>query len=250
MMKISVDAKGCLTEWSDDVEKLTGFLRREVLGMPLLELVTFPFRGLVDDMMAMARIAAVGQSVHLPFFDKAGASVDIILGATSCEKETGHLALECTLLEEEVNEDAQCSHEVEVTSPGAVMSLDAWGCVADWNAEAEEATLFRREEVMGMWFLDLITVPFHESVDRMLRRARSGEAVEPVELVFYTKAAAELNVVLTARSVEDKVVVEGKFGERACDDAAPEPSVSVKKGMPSIWDCDTCDSLMEARYCL
>eukprot|EP00928_Gymnodinium_smaydae_P095044 TRINITY_DN8102_c1_g2_i4.p1 TRINITY_DN8102_c1_g2~~TRINITY_DN8102_c1_g2_i4.p1 ORF type:complete len:249 (+),score=56.01 TRINITY_DN8102_c1_g2_i4:45-791(+) len=248
-MMISVDAKGCLTEWSDGLEELTGFTRREVLGLPLLELVSVPFRGLADDMMAMARIAAVGQTVHVPVLHKAGQNVDIFLEASSCEKKTGHLALECTLVDE-ANADAQCSHDEEVAYPGAVMALDAWGCVKDWNKEAEEATLFLREEVLGMWFLDLLPVPFHESVDRMLRRARSGEAVEPVELVFYTKAAAELNVVLTARSVEDKVVVEGKFGERACDDAAPEPSVSVKKGMPSIWDCDTCDSLMEARYCL
>eukprot|EP00928_Gymnodinium_smaydae_P095046 TRINITY_DN8102_c2_g1_i1.p1 TRINITY_DN8102_c2_g1~~TRINITY_DN8102_c2_g1_i1.p1 ORF type:complete len:266 (-),score=63.28 TRINITY_DN8102_c2_g1_i1:428-1159(-) len=236
-MMFSVDTKGCLTEWSDDAQQLTGFVRREVLGLPLAELVTVPFRELVDDMMAVARNGVVGQPVRMPFFDKAGDSFEILLSASSCEQKAGHLVLAC-LLVEEGKADAQ------LLSPDADVSIDERGRVTDWSVEAEESTVFMREEVMGMQFLDFITSPHRESVAQMLRQAACAKAVRPLEVPFYTKAGEELAVLLTCRSIKGRAFLQGKFVEAdRCECEAPAWDSCLSKGKPNIWNCDTCDSL-------
>eukprot|EP00928_Gymnodinium_smaydae_P075355 TRINITY_DN5837_c0_g1_i1.p1 TRINITY_DN5837_c0_g1~~TRINITY_DN5837_c0_g1_i1.p1 ORF type:complete len:247 (+),score=58.49 TRINITY_DN5837_c0_g1_i1:67-807(+) len=239
-MTFSVNAKGCLTEWSVDAEKLTGFSRREVLGLPILELVTFPFRGLVDEMMAMTRNGAVGQSVRMPFFDKAGDSVEILLSASSCEKNDGHLHLSCAPAEEEVRADA---HDEELVSPGVDVCIDEHGRVSDRNLEAEEVTLFRRDEVIGMRFLDFVTVSYLESVAQLIRQDESAESARSLEIPFYTKAGEEVAIVLNARIIGGGVGLRGRFVENGRPDEAPEWDSFPSKGKTNIWNCDTCDSL-------
>eukprot|EP00928_Gymnodinium_smaydae_P055908 TRINITY_DN3937_c0_g1_i1.p1 TRINITY_DN3937_c0_g1~~TRINITY_DN3937_c0_g1_i1.p1 ORF type:complete len:269 (-),score=59.26 TRINITY_DN3937_c0_g1_i1:295-1101(-) len=256
MMMIAVNEKGLLTEWSDEFAQLTGFRKREVLGWPFMDFVTYPFRELVQDMMASARNGVADVSVEIPFFSKAGDSVKILLSASCCDKDSafaGHLDLACRLADEAEPADvasvagAQGEQSLEVegqpVSPSVLATIDEQGCIADWSEQAEEMTLFYRDELIGLCFLDLITTPFHEAVAQMLGQAARAEAVRPLEIPFYTKAAEKLDVVLSAYGDSGNVIIECQFVGSEFADAFQGENALPTKDNAGILDCDTCDTL-------
>eukprot|EP00928_Gymnodinium_smaydae_P099221 TRINITY_DN9402_c0_g2_i1.p1 TRINITY_DN9402_c0_g2~~TRINITY_DN9402_c0_g2_i1.p1 ORF type:complete len:295 (-),score=54.11 TRINITY_DN9402_c0_g2_i1:396-1280(-) len=272
-MRFSVDAEGRLTDWCVDAEQITGFVRREVIGFSFLEFITCPFRGIVEDTMVVARNGVEAKAVEMPFFGKSGDRLDVSLRASPCGKSdvsTGALVLECALVQTltlpskkdtqsaEVKDTADQPYkrsrhqEEKAVSQAMLFTIDESGCVSDWNKQAEELTLFFRDEVMGLSFLDFITRPFRDSVAEMIRQATNAEVVRPLEIPFYDKAGVKLDVVLKAYTCYNQVLIEGQLVEAcnadeacAADEASGKNAVSCcqpSKKKTMIWTAETCDS--------
>eukprot|EP00928_Gymnodinium_smaydae_P099222 TRINITY_DN9402_c0_g3_i1.p1 TRINITY_DN9402_c0_g3~~TRINITY_DN9402_c0_g3_i1.p1 ORF type:complete len:289 (-),score=67.60 TRINITY_DN9402_c0_g3_i1:318-1184(-) len=266
-MIFSVDSEGRLTDWCGEAEQVTGFLKREVLGMAFLELVTYPFRGIVEELMVLARKGAQAPAVKMPFFTKAGDRVDVSLKASLCDKSgasTGGLALEGALVETSSSpshKDAQSEeakdavgqpfkksrHQADTMAAQAMLfAVDESGCVSDWNKQAEALTLFTREEVMGRRFLAFITRPFRDAVAKMIRQATKAEVAQPLDIPFYDKNGEKLDVVLKAYPSSNQVNIEGQLVETYVADDTPDldvvSSFQESKNKTSIWTAETCDS--------
>eukprot|EP00928_Gymnodinium_smaydae_P066194 TRINITY_DN49236_c0_g1_i1.p1 TRINITY_DN49236_c0_g1~~TRINITY_DN49236_c0_g1_i1.p1 ORF type:complete len:234 (-),score=44.33 TRINITY_DN49236_c0_g1_i1:356-1057(-) len=233
-MMFSVDSEGRLADWNAEAEHQLGFVQREVLGESFLEFIVYPFRELVGNMMATARNGAASKPVRMPFFSKDGDPIDVSLSATPCNVNAecmGHLALECTLMKDStipsherddvhVNTDAHEPHAQnlhengEMASPAALFTVDDRGCVAEWNEQAEQLTLFLHDEVMGLRFLDFLTSNFRKAVAEMIHQVASTRAVRRLHLPFYTKAGEKLDILLRAYSGHSgNVVLEGHLVE-------------------------------------
>eukprot|EP00928_Gymnodinium_smaydae_P099220 TRINITY_DN9402_c0_g1_i1.p1 TRINITY_DN9402_c0_g1~~TRINITY_DN9402_c0_g1_i1.p1 ORF type:complete len:289 (-),score=46.16 TRINITY_DN9402_c0_g1_i1:186-1052(-) len=266
-MRFSVDREGCLTDWCADAEQITGFVRREVIGVPFLEFITYPFRRLVEDTMVVARSGAQATAVELPFFGKSGDRCDVSLRASLCDKScvsTGALVLEGMLAQtstwpshintqnDEVKNAVEqpftrSEHQEEKAASQAMLfTIDESGRVSDWNKQAEELTLFLREEVLGFVFLDFITQPFRDSIAEMIRQAPDTEVMRPLDIPFYDKAGEKLDVVLQAYTCSNQVVIEGQLVETcAAKEAQVLNVVSCRqpsKNKTMIWTAETNDS--------
>eukprot|EP00928_Gymnodinium_smaydae_P075881 TRINITY_DN588_c0_g1_i3.p1 TRINITY_DN588_c0_g1~~TRINITY_DN588_c0_g1_i3.p1 ORF type:complete len:186 (-),score=36.88 TRINITY_DN588_c0_g1_i3:159-716(-) len=55
-MMLAVDSSGCLTHWSEEAERLSSFTQAEVVGLPLLEFITCPFREQVNVVMSKVQL--------------------------------------------------------------------------------------------------------------------------------------------------------------------------------------------------
>eukprot|EP00928_Gymnodinium_smaydae_P012539 TRINITY_DN14545_c0_g2_i1.p1 TRINITY_DN14545_c0_g2~~TRINITY_DN14545_c0_g2_i1.p1 ORF type:complete len:280 (-),score=50.68 TRINITY_DN14545_c0_g2_i1:307-1146(-) len=257
----SVNSNGVLTEWSADAEQLTRFTQRDVLGMPLLELITYPFRQQVEEMMSKTRHGVATESLHIPFYGKAGDCVDIELSANkvgsaggicfACKQKNAHAFFsglgEC--LPSQSDSRAEASHS-NVQASSMVAILDEEGRVTGWNEEAEDVSLFLRDEVIGVQFQELLTQPFREAACQMIQQASRAERSRPFHMPFYTKAAEKVDVMFNVFVCSGQVVIEMKHlpNEDTSElslEAPPRKALrrDPDKTLASIWACETSDTL-------
>jgi len=250
---LTVNADGYIIAWSAQLKEITGFSREEVVGMQLLDLMTDPLREPVADFVQNSRAEVASRPLPIPFFSKAGEEVGIVLSVSRNDKALGKLTLAVVLADVLVNASyasSTYSVKVEATAgdeqPLVRIALDENGCVTEWNENAEELTLFLREEVTGMKFLRLINKPVDESVARMIHEAQRGLPVQPQRLSIFTKSAEELDVMFSAQFLSGRVVIGMRLFEDAPDQTYKTHDElyrnTLGKGSVDLWNCDTCDS--------
>jgi len=241
---LAVNADGYLTEWNTQLKEITAFSREEVVGRQLLDFMTDEFLQLVADFLQNSREGVASRSLQIPFFSKAGEEVNIVLSVIRNNTTSGELTLEVALAEIEATVSEPLRSPVRV-------ALDEDDCVTEWNEEAAELTLFLPEEVVGMKFLALITKPLDQSVARMIVKARRGCLAQPQRFSFFTKAAEELDLLLSAELLSGRVIIEGRLVEAVPDQTytAEEKThrSTLEKDSMNVWNCDTCDSLELSR---
>eukprot|EP00928_Gymnodinium_smaydae_P075882 TRINITY_DN588_c0_g2_i1.p1 TRINITY_DN588_c0_g2~~TRINITY_DN588_c0_g2_i1.p1 ORF type:complete len:277 (-),score=60.28 TRINITY_DN588_c0_g2_i1:78-908(-) len=244
-MMLAVDSSGCLTHWSEEAERLSSFTQAEVVGLPLLEFITCPFREQVNVVMSKVRKGLASDAVHLPFYGKSGCGVDIVLQACQADVE-GHITFKCALREDpsSIFPEKANSHSPgeAIKSTSMLMTLDEQGRVIDWNDVAEEYSLFLRSEVLGLQFAELLTTPVREEVCQMIQQATLSKESPRLQAPFYTKAAEKLDVIFNAYVSSGNVVVECKVNDAepslACASCG---SRSEKKA--NLETCETTDTL-------
>eukprot|EP00928_Gymnodinium_smaydae_P025588 TRINITY_DN20331_c0_g1_i1.p1 TRINITY_DN20331_c0_g1~~TRINITY_DN20331_c0_g1_i1.p1 ORF type:complete len:262 (+),score=43.12 TRINITY_DN20331_c0_g1_i1:58-843(+) len=237
-MMFAVDAQGCLTDWSKEFFVLTRFHREEVLGMRLLDFITYPFCQPVDDWMQRAKDGVALEALQIPFYTKPGERVDIMLKAVT-KNQVENYMVECLLAEE--HEDSPGSEAAEDgSSPRVVVSVNKQWRVTGWNAAAEEWTLYFGCEVMGRDLLHFITSSHRDQFRQMLQQASCGTPAQSIQIPFYTKAAEKLDIQFSARANVDDVVVEGQVLQSDCH---VFPRTRPVKTAMSVWTCPTIGSL-------
>eukprot|EP00928_Gymnodinium_smaydae_P076317 TRINITY_DN59317_c0_g1_i1.p1 TRINITY_DN59317_c0_g1~~TRINITY_DN59317_c0_g1_i1.p1 ORF type:complete len:153 (-),score=27.80 TRINITY_DN59317_c0_g1_i1:309-725(-) len=77
-MFIVLDEQGRVKGWSKEAEELTFFLRREVMGLQFLELLTQPYRDAASQMIQQTKSGGSVQPFQALFYTKAGEKLDIM----------------------------------------------------------------------------------------------------------------------------------------------------------------------------
>jgi PAS domain S-box-containing protein len=107
-------------------------------------------------------------------------------------------------LEQEIEERRLYLESVLASAPDAIVSLDAWNNVLEWNPGAEKLYGYTQEEVVGRNIDELIVRPgadeFQEAVD-FTRQALAGEIVPATETIRYRKDGSPVNVILTGSPI-------------------------------------------------
>eukprot|EP00928_Gymnodinium_smaydae_P094876 TRINITY_DN8047_c0_g2_i1.p1 TRINITY_DN8047_c0_g2~~TRINITY_DN8047_c0_g2_i1.p1 ORF type:complete len:230 (+),score=38.24 TRINITY_DN8047_c0_g2_i1:55-744(+) len=229
MMMFSIDSEGLLADWNEEAERRLGFVRREVIGDFFLEFVVHPFRELVDNMMTMARKGVISEPVRMPFFILEGDPIDVSLSVTPLDKNAtsvGHLALECILAKPPEGDSSVRAHANgdnlpaenlhdggDMASSSARIGVDECGRITEWNAQAEELTLFMHDEVIGLQFRDFMAWTFRKAVGEVIHQVAGTGHVRHFHLPFYTGAGEKLDVLLKAHACSGHIVLEGRLVE-------------------------------------
>ena len=161
---VVTNAAGLIIEANPQAEKLFGYTRAELLGLPVETLIPERFRGAHPDHRKKygdhpsVRSMGIGLELYGRRKDGTEFPVDIMLSALQVEGETVTLAVVRDISERKQIETAlQKSEEsyrvlVESVKDYAIFMLSPSGQVLNWNSGAERIKGYRTEEIVGQHF--------------------------------------------------------------------------------------------------
>lgn len=161
---VVTDAEGRIAEVNPQVEKLFGYVREELLGLPVETLIPERFRATHPahrkhySVQANARPMGIGLELYGRRKDGTEFPVDIMLSPFQVAGETFSLAVVRDITERKRIETALHRTEesfrllVESVKDHAIFMLDPSGYVMTWNCGAERIKGYRAEEIVGQHF--------------------------------------------------------------------------------------------------
>mmetsp|Transcript_129233 Transcript_129233/g.359878 ORF Transcript_129233/g.359878 Transcript_129233/m.359878 type:complete len:487 (+) Transcript_129233:72-1532(+) len=79
MIVVGVNKQGCICEWNAEAEAISGYLRREVLGLSFLDdLLTLDVQDFVAEAICYAWMGQAHDDLKIPFYTKSGIRVELV----------------------------------------------------------------------------------------------------------------------------------------------------------------------------
>lgn len=235
MIRIGVDKDGCIGEWNSEAEAMSGYTRDEVLGRNFLnDLLTRDVRDAMAERICYVLMGQLVPHGQLAFYTKAGARADlqiameltwnstkkvhdVILSGRLSESKGGLLQPAADRGTERADfkrnpslEDIATGKTIAVGLEGCnpaedaktdktiMIGLDQDGHVCKWSEAAEAMSGFRRSEVLGLHFVDVLLDPEGKDVvAESICYAWMGQQVRDVLVPFYTKCGCKKDLFLT-----------------------------------------------------
>src|ERR1700752_1737046 len=172
---VVTDGDGRITEGNPQVEKMFGYARADLLGLPVETLIPERFRSAHSTYRKTysdrPSVRSMGTGLELRARRKDGAEfpVDVMLGPLQWEGEKLFLAVVRDIsYRKGIEAELHRSEErfrllVEGVKDYAIFMLDPGGRVASWNSGAERIKGYRAEEIVGQHFSRFYT---REDIER------------------------------------------------------------------------------------
>lgn len=79
MIVVGINKQGCICEWNAEAEAISGYLRREVLGLSFLDdLLTLDVQDFVAEAICYAWMGQAHDDLKIPFYTKSGIRVELV----------------------------------------------------------------------------------------------------------------------------------------------------------------------------
>jgi len=222
------DGEGRITFVNPAMEAMLGYPAQALLGRSWKLIVPDDQIGSVSRRMER-RPEGVGGRYEAVLLAESGRRVPVVVAAQPMF-EGGHFSgvlsaftdiTERVRAERELQERRLYLEAVLASAPDAIVTVDAQGCLVEWNSGAERLFGYSRDEVIGRQLDELVTNPdtLEEAVANT-RRVLGGKAVPPTETVRYRKQGTPVDVLLAGSPIlvdDDLTGVVGVYtdiGER------------------------------------
>jgi PAS domain S-box-containing protein len=196
---VTIGPSGLITDVNEQMVRLTGRRREQLVGQPFAELVTEPDRATA----AVHQTFAEGtvKNHELAVRAKSGAATLVSLNAAVFRDTTGEVAgvfaaardiTDQTRLEGEIREQQAYSRGLVDSNIDALMTTDTLGVITDVNPQMFALTAYTRDELIGSAFKDYFTDP--KRAEDGVRRVLSDGRVTNYELTMRAKDGRETMV--------------------------------------------------------
>jgi PAS domain S-box-containing protein len=209
-----IDADGKVNEWNQRAEKITGFNKKEVMGLDLVaDFIKDDYKVSVGEVLEKALKGEETANFEFSLFTQSGDRVNVLLNSTTRRDASGKtvgvvgVGQDITELNKVLVEQARISNDLTRlidTANAPIFGIDAYGKVNEWNQQAEKITGFNKDEVMGRSLVsDFITDDYKASVGEVLEKALKGEETANYEFPLFTKSGDRVDVLLNSTTRRD-----------------------------------------------
>eukprot|EP00418_Pyrodinium_bahamense_P007854 CAMPEP_0179118980 /NCGR_PEP_ID=MMETSP0796-20121207/55989_1 /TAXON_ID=73915 /ORGANISM="Pyrodinium bahamense, Strain pbaha01" /LENGTH=264 /DNA_ID=CAMNT_0020817467 /DNA_START=69 /DNA_END=859 /DNA_ORIENTATION=- len=206
MIRVGVDANGCICEWNGAAESTSGFARHEVLGLDFVhDFLPEEVRDWVAVTICQSWMGQLVPDIQLPLCTKSGERVELLLAvalAWSDAERAHNVVLSGGFAggrgdEREAVADLGTGKAIE-TDRTITIGLDHNGHVCDWNEGAKAVTGFDSNEALGVHFVDELLVQDCKcTVAESICYAWMGERVRGFRALVRTKSGRQAHMHLS-----------------------------------------------------
>ena len=209
-----IDANGSINEWNKQSERITGYIKEEVLGLKLVSnFITDDYKIAVRNVLDKALNGEETANYEFPLFTKSGERVDVLLNSTSRRDAAGKIIGVVGVGQDitELNKALKEQHSIALdmtqlvdTANAPIFGIDAYGSINEWNKQSEIITGYTKSEVLGLKLVDnFITDDYKIAVRNVLDKALNGEETANYEFPLFTKSGERVDVLLNSTSRRD-----------------------------------------------
>ena len=209
-----IDANGSINEWNKQSERITGYIKEEVLGLKLVSnFITDDYKIAVRNVLDKALNGEEAANYEFPLFTKNGERVDVLLNSTSRRDAAGKIIGVVGVGQDitELNKALKEQHSIALdmtqlvdTANAPIFGIDAYGSINEWNKQSEIITGYTKSEVLGLKLVNnFITDDYKTAVRNVLDKALNGEETANYEFPLFTKSGERVDVLLNSTSRRD-----------------------------------------------
>jgi len=225
---VTADARGVITGWNAQAERMFGWPPAEILGRPLAETI-IPERYRDAHRRGMERLGAtgdgpiLGKRIELAALRRDGTEfpVELTITPLQSEGETSFSAFISDLTERRRAEEISDRLAAVVrSSEDAIVTKTLDGTITSWNSGAEATFGYRAAEAVGRPITILVPPELLDEEKSILEKISRGERVEGYETVRLRKDGSRVDVSITVaplRDHEGRIVGASKIGRDITD---------------------------------
>ena len=215
-----IDSNGMVNEWNQSAEKITGFSKKEVVGLDLVKrYITLAYQKSVKKVLDNALEGIETANFEFPLYAKDGKRVMILLNS-STRRDSNNNIIGMLGVGQDISKMTELRTKSEAiakelrqfieTANAPIFGIDAHGLVNEWNQTAEKITSFKKDEVLGEDLVETyITEDYRKAVKEVLDNALKGKETANYEFPLFTKDGKRVMVLLnssTRRNAEGQIV--------------------------------------------
>jgi len=233
---VTVDPDVIVTDVNEQMIKLTGYSREELIGSPFKDYFTEPERASSGVRLTLKEGAVTNHELVLR--SKAGRRTVVSFNAGTFRDTAGNIAgilaaaRDITAgkrLEEQLREQQVYNRGLIESSVDALMTVDPSGVITDVNAQTVKLTGFNRKQLVGSPFKDYFTEPDRAAAGvketfaagqvinyELVARNKTGRKL-PVSFnaaVFKDTAGQVMGILAAARDITLQKRIEGELREQ------------------------------------
>ena len=190
---------GDVNEWNDKTAEITGFLKEEAFGKPLVSTYIVPnLRQSVQEVLDNALQGIGTSNYELEFRTKSNEIRYLLVNATT-RRDAENKIVGVVGVAQDVTEAAKHDRAVAAmanelrqlvdTANAPIFGIDVNGNVNEWNNKTAEITGYSKEEAFAKPLVSTFIVPkLRQSVQEVLDNALQGNETSNYELEFRTKS--------------------------------------------------------------
>ena len=233
---VTVDPDLTITDLNEQMVRLTGYDREELIGSPFKQYFTEPDRASAGVRQTLTRGSVTNYELVLK--SRSGKRTVVSLNAGTFKDTAGRIAgilaaaRDITAqkrLEEQLRDQQNYNRSLIESSVDALMTVDPNGVITDVNEQTVKMIGLNRKQLIGSPFVDFFTdreraqagvrTAFDEGVvtnHELVARARSGRKI-PVSLnasVFGGASGSVGGILAAAREITQQKQIEGELREQ------------------------------------
>jgi len=209
-----IDVKGNVNEWNNKTMEITGFSRKEAIGMPLVKtFIVESLKSSVHEIMDNALNGKETSNYELEFQTKGKKIISLLVNATTRRDAEGTV-VGVVGVAQDVTEAAQHDRAVAAmanelrqlvyTANAPIFGIDVHGRVNEWNDKTAEITGFSKEEALDEPLVQTFIVSnLRKSVHEVMDNALRGQGTSNYELELRTKDREIRYLLVNATSRRD-----------------------------------------------
>lgn len=209
---VAIDRDGIITEWNAQAEALFGWLRREVLGKRMEELIIPPaqrdahHRGF-NNLLAGGAPRILNTRVEMEALDRHNKLIPVELTITS-QTVRGKIYFTAFIRDVSGVHEAQVakSHLAAIveSSDDGIISEDLDGVITFWNRGAERIFGYPPHEAVGRNINIIIPSERADEEPHILTQIRSGSPIDHFETVRMDKQGRRIDVSISVSPLHDE----------------------------------------------
>lgn len=205
---IGKDLNNCINFWNLAAERLYGYRADEIMGKSIYTLIPKNLHEEFSQLMNKVYSGITTESIETLRLNRDGKEINISVGISPVKDGSGriigssHIARDITLKkqsEEELKASEARKSAILNASLEAIITMDAYGKIIEWNQMAEKTFGFEAMEVLGKEMPEFI-IPeryrsaHHEGVSRFLKSGVATVIGKRSELIAKKKDGSEFPI--------------------------------------------------------
>lgn len=243
----SLNTNGELRSLSSSFERITGWKRKDWIGVSFSKLIYKKDLPLARDLFKQVLSGKNVKSCEVKIMSRDG---NVLVGDFTLmpEKTNGHIvgivgiSRDITKWKERSNLYKHYANLVE-SSDGPIYSRDLNGNIITWNKASEKLFGYKAKDIIGKNVSALLPREIKNEVQELNRRIKNGRSVEDLELVLIKKNKSRIPIIAKISPIKDKkkrivgaVVFARDNTERAREEKAEKLLAKATKVLSSSFE--------------
>ena len=209
---VGVDEYLNINEWNSNIERLTGYLKSDVMNKSIINIILPEYKEDVQRILKRALSGDETSNYLLPFRTTDNKMIELLINSTSRKDFNGNIigvigiGQDLTLFREanKFKENSLVEYEQLVEGANApIVGVDEYLNINEWNSNIERLTGYSKSDVMNQSIINIILPEHKEDVEKILKRALSGDETSNYQLPFKTTDNKMIELLINSTSRKD-----------------------------------------------